>query len=68
MKKYYAVTVLVDMEDAKGKVKKMREQYLVDALSVTEAEAKLVTKFVKDAVKLDYEVVSAKETRVIDVF
>ena len=51
MAKYYAVTVAVEVEDAKGKIKKQREQYLVDALSVTEAEAKLVQKFVDEAVQ-----------------
>jgi hypothetical protein len=68
MAKYYAVTVSVEIEDAKGKIKKQKEQYLVDALSVTEAEAKLVKKFTKEAVKLEYEVVSVKETKVVQVF
>ncbi len=51
MAKYYAVTVAVEVEDAKGKIKKNKEQYLVDALSCTEAEAKLVNKFTKDALE-----------------
>ena len=68
MAKYYAVTVAVEVEDAKGKIKKQKEQYLVDALSCTEAEAKLVTKFTKDAVQLEYEVVKVSETKVIEVF
>ena len=45
-----------------------KEQYLVDALSCTEAEAKLVKKFTKDAVKLEYEVVKVSETKIIEVF
>lgn len=68
MAKYYSVAVSIEVEDAKGKIKKQKEQYLVDALSVTEAEAKLVKKFTKDAVKLEYEVVSVKETKVVEVF
>ena len=68
MAKYYSVTVAVEVEDAKGKIKKQKEQYLVDAMSVTEAEAKLVKKFVKDAVQLEYEVVKVSETKVIEVF
>jgi hypothetical protein len=67
MAKYYTVTVSVDIEDAKGKVKKKNELYLVDALSVTEAEAKLVKKFTADAVKLEYEVVKVSETKIVDV-
>ena len=46
MAKYYSVQVAIEVEDAKGKIKKQKENYLVDALSVTEAEAKLVKKFV----------------------
>ena len=68
MAKYYAVTVAVEIEDAKGKIKKQKEQYLVDALSCTEAEAKLVKKFVKDAVQLEYEVIKVSETKIIEVF
>ncbi len=68
MAKYYAVTVAVEVEDAKGKIKKQREQYLVDALSVTEAEAKLVNKFVSEGVNLEYEVVKVSETRILEVF
>ena len=68
MAKYYAVTVAVEVEDAKGKIKKQKEQYVVDALSCTEAEAKLVKKFVKDAVQLEYEVIKVSETKIIEVF
>lgn len=68
MTKYYAVTVAIDVEDAKGKIKKQKENYLVDAMSVTEAEAKLVQKFTKEAVKMEYEVVKVSETKIIEVF
>ena len=68
MAKYYAVIVSLEVEDAKGKIKKQKEQYLVDAMSVTEAEAKLVNKFTKDAVKLEYEVVKVSETKIVEVF
>jgi len=37
-------------------------------LSCTEAEAKLVNKFVEEAVKLEYEVVKVSETNIIEVF
>ena len=67
MAKYYAVTVSVETDDAKGKIKKNKEQYLVDALSVTEAEAKLVKKFTDEAVQLEYEVIKVIETKIIDV-
>ena len=68
MAKYYSVQVAIEVEDAKGKIKKQKENYLVDALSCTEAEAKLVNKFVEEAVKLEYEVVKVSETNIIEVF
>jgi hypothetical protein len=67
MAKYYAVTVAVEVEDAKGKIKKQKEQYLVDAMSCTEAEAKLVRKFTKDAVQLEYQVEKVSETKIIEI-
>ena len=69
MAKFYSVQVAIEIEDAKsGKIKKQKENYLVDAMSVTEAEAKLVNKFVEEAVKLEYEVVKVSETNIIEVF
>jgi hypothetical protein len=68
MPKYYSVLVAVEVEDAKGKIKKNKENYLVDALSCTEAEAKLVQKFVTEGVNLEYEVVKVSETRILEVF
>lgn len=68
MAKYYSVLVAVEIEDAKGKLKKNKENYLVDALSVTEAEAKLVNKFTKEGVNLEYEVVKVSETKILEVF
>ena len=68
MAKFYSVQVAIEVEDAKGKIKKQKENYLVDALSCTEAEAKLVNKFVEEAVKLEYEVVKVSETNIIEVF
>ena len=67
MAKYYAVTVAIEVEDAKGKIKKQKAQYLVDAMSCTEAEAKLVRKFVKDAVQLEYQVEKVSETKIIEI-
>ena len=42
---YYIVKVKVHHEDDKGKVKKVTEQYLVDAVSVTDAEVKVTKEF-----------------------
>lgn len=62
MSKYYSVVVSMEVETETGKIRKVKEQYLVDALSCTEAEAKLVQKFSDDRVSIDYEVVKVSET------
>lgn len=53
------------MNENTGKPKKIKTQYLVDAQSCTEAEAR-TTKYLKDSV-LDYEIVSAVKSPIEDV-
>ena len=68
MKKYFEVTVEVVVATMKnGKDKKNKEIYLVDAQSVTEAEARVIKDFEEAGVNLDYKVAIAKESRVIRV-
>lgn len=68
MAKYFEVTVEVVVATLKnGKDKKNKEIYLVDAMSVTEAEARVVKDFEEAGVTLDYKVSGAKESRVIRV-
>lgn len=67
MSKYYEVLVQLKIESDKGKIKKVRELYLVDALSVTEAEARIVKSFSDSGFSQDYSVVSVKGSKVIDV-
>lgn len=67
MSKYYEVLVQLKIESDKGKIKKVRELYLVDAQSVTEAEARVVKSFTDSGFSQDYCVVSAKGSKVIDV-
>lgn len=67
MSKYYEVLVQLKMESDKGKIKKVRELYLVDAMSVTEAEARIVKSFSDSGFSQDYSVVSVKGSKVIDV-
>jgi hypothetical protein len=62
---YFTVSVKVSHEDDKGKIKKVTERYLVDAMSVTEAEAR-VTKALEDYPN-EFEIVSASTSRIIDV-
>lgn len=53
------------INESNGKPKKIKTQYLVDAMSCTEAEAR-TTKYLKDSV-LDYEIVSAVKSPIEDV-
>lgn len=62
---YYVAKVKVHHEDDKGRVKKITEQYLVNAVSVTDAEAKVVGDF--EGSNLEYEVTSVSETKIIKV-
>mgnify|MGYP001432145997 FL=1 len=68
MNKFFEVTVSIVVATLKnGKDKKNKEIYLVDALSVTEAEAKVVNDFESSGIQLDYKVIGAKESRIIRV-
>jgi hypothetical protein len=68
MSKYFEVTVEVVVATMKnGKEKKNKEIYLVDAMSVTEAEARVIKDFEEAGFTLDYKVAIAKESRVIRV-
>lgn len=63
--KYFEATVEIVVGQTKsGKDKKNKEVYLVDAHSVTEAEARVVQDFEDSGVNLDYKVVQVKESRI----
>ena len=47
--------------------KNVKEVYLVDAMSVTEAEARVVQEFSKRGYKNDFSVVGAKSSNVVDI-
>jgi hypothetical protein len=64
--KYFLVRVEFDsINEQTGKAKKIKSQYLVDAQSCTEAEARMA-EYLKDSV-LDYEIVSAVKSPIEDV-
>lgn len=68
MNKFFEVTVAVEVAILKsGKPKLNKEVYLVDAMSVTEAEARVVKDFLSSSQNMDYKVVSAKESRILRV-
>ena len=63
--KYYIVKVKVVIENDKGGQKKLVEQYCVNAVSVTDAEAKVYGEFKNE--KLEMEVTSVVDTKIIKV-
>lgn len=62
---FYNVKVTFNIEDDKGKVKKVTEQYLALAVSVTDAEVIVTQEFSQSM--SDFKVVSVQETKIIDV-
>ena len=64
--KYYTVKVEFQMEDDKGKIKKQKYDYLVDAMSVTEAEAKM-TKYLVERSERNFEIKAAITSPIVDV-
>jgi hypothetical protein len=62
---YFTVSVKTSFEDNKGKVKTKTEKYLVDAMTVTEAESRVVS-FMEDA-QLEYEISAASVSRIVEV-
>jgi tetrahydromethanopterin S-methyltransferase subunit A len=64
---YFQVNVeLIDSND-KGKQQKIKEQYLVDSESVTEAEAKVIKMFEDEGNQMTYMVKSVRETKILQV-
>ena len=63
--KYYKAKVKVITQDDKGRQKKNVEEYLVNAVSVTDAETKVHEEFKNDSV--EFEVTSVLETKIIKV-
>lgn len=63
--KYFEVKVeIVVGQTNSGKDKLQKEIYLVDAMTVTEAEAHVVKDFEDAGVNLDFTISSAKESKI----
>ena len=61
---FYKGKVKIEFENDKGKVQKINEVYLVEAVSVTDAEAKLYKEFEGES---NFEVVGVTKSRIIKV-
>ena len=66
MADFFTVKAVFQVEDAKGKIKKQTETYLVDAMSVTEAEARLTT-YLMERGENDFDIKSASKSNIISV-
>ena len=63
------VEVKTEVADSKGntRIKKNKETYLVDEMTVTEAEARTVGMFLKNGFSQDFNVVSVRESYIMEV-
>lgn len=64
---YFECKIKFDKMQENGIVKKVNEPYLVDALTFTEAEAR-VTEEVKPFISGDFTVAAAKKTKIAEIF
>jgi len=63
---YYTATVKFEtIDDRSGRTKTIKEQYLVAAESISEAETKLTARF-KDSIA-EFAVASVQESKIMDV-
>lgn len=67
MKKYFLVKSKIDGLNEKGKVVKLSEQNLVEALDVKDAES-VFRDATKDTVLEGSDITSISETKIVDVF
>lgn len=63
--KYYSIKITVITKTDSGKEKKHSEEYLTQAVSVTDAEANIIDYF-KNHSNFDYYVSSVRETKIVD--
>ncbi len=64
---WFECKVRFDKMQENGAVKKVNEPYLVDALSFTEAEARIIEKM-KPYISGDFTVSAVKKTRITDIY
>ncbi|MCU0446106.1 MAG: DUF4494 domain-containing protein [Microscillaceae bacterium] len=67
MKNWFICTVKYTKEDEKGNVKKISETYLVDALSYTEAEARIYQEL-GSIIRGEFQISDLRKSNLIDIF
>jgi hypothetical protein len=66
MTNYWQVTTQFERENDRGRIQKVREIYLVDAMTGTEAESKTY-KMLEDLQETNFKIISLTESRIIKV-
>ena len=66
MTNYWQVTTQFERENDRGRVQKVREIYLVDAMSGTEEESKKY-KMLEDLKETNFKIISLTESRIVKV-
>ena len=61
---YWTVTVQLTVENDRGRIQKIREIYLVDAVSATEAETKIYKEFEGEN---NFTVVGVNQSKILKV-
>jgi len=61
---YWQVTVQLEHENDRGRIQRVKELYLVDAISATEAEAKIYTEFEGES---NFSVVGVNQSKILKV-
>jgi hypothetical protein len=61
---YWTVTVQLEHENDRGRIQRIKEQYLVNAISATDAEAKIYTDFEGES---NFSVVGVVQSKIIKV-
>lgn len=64
MSNYWQVTVQLQHESDRGKVQRVNEQYIVNAVSATEAESKIYQEFEGES---NFEVIRVAQTKIIKI-
>jgi hypothetical protein len=67
MTNYWQVTTQFERESDTGRVQKVREVYLVDAMTGTEAEAKTY-KMLEELSETNFKIISLAESKIIKVY
>ena len=61
---YWQVDVKMEFENDNGRIQKVTEKYLVDAVSATDAEAKVYKEFEGES---NFEVIKVIKTKIVKV-